>query len=215
MQSEIIRRIIGAYDSPIVRAYCWGRFQILRQRFLDEIGQYLPAQGQVLDIGCGIGLFSLYYAQAHPGLRLNGVDLNPKRIAVATRAAQRLGVANASYSPGDATGFKSGTSFDAVYMLDVIHHIPAQAVRPLLEEIRKSLPIGGRLLVKDVDSKPTYKRLFTHVLDLAMDPTTPVHYWPADSLVQLLREVGFRVYRHNMVDYLPYPHILYTCERIG
>ena len=52
MHSATVRRIIRAYDDPIIRAYCWGRFGILRQRFLDEIGQYLPGEGVVLDIGC-------------------------------------------------------------------------------------------------------------------------------------------------------------------
>ena len=41
MRADIIRRIIRAYDDPVVRAYCWVRFGIRRQRFLDEIGQYL------------------------------------------------------------------------------------------------------------------------------------------------------------------------------
>jgi 2-polyprenyl-3-methyl-5-hydroxy-6-metoxy-1,4-benzoquinol methylase len=213
MRSDAIKRVIRAYDDWIVRAYCWGRFGILRQRFLDEIGQYLPREGRVLDIGCGIGLFSLYYAQVNPKLALRGVDLNPKRIAVARRAAEHLQLTNVAYELGDARGFTSDDQYDAVYMLDVIHHIPADRVRPLIDEIRKSLPIGGRLLVKDVDSRPIYKRLFTHALDLAMDPTTPVHYWSSDALSGLLVDAGFRVYRHSMVDFLPYPHILYTCER--
>jgi 2-polyprenyl-6-hydroxyphenyl methylase/3-demethylubiquinone-9 3-methyltransferase len=213
MHGDAIKRVIRAYDDWIVRGYCWGRFGILRQRFLDEIGQYLPREGRVLDIGCGIGLFSLYYAQVYPKLELRGVDLNPKRVEVATRAAQKLGLTNVSYSLGDARGFRSGETYDAVYMLDVIHHIPPASVSPLVEEVRKSLPRGGRFLVKDVDSKPLYKRLFTHALDLAMDPKTPVHYWSSDALVSLLNQSGFRVYRHAMVDFLPYPHVLYTCER--
>ena len=45
MHSATVKRIIRAYDDPIVRAYCWARFGILRQRFLDEIGQYLPDEG--------------------------------------------------------------------------------------------------------------------------------------------------------------------------
>ncbi|MBI2161034.1 MAG: hypothetical protein HYU25_11790 [Candidatus Rokubacteria bacterium] len=53
MHGDTIRRIIGAYDDRVVRAYCWARFWILRQRLLDEIGQYLPESGEVLDIGCG------------------------------------------------------------------------------------------------------------------------------------------------------------------
>ena len=77
MSSALIPSIIRAYDDPVVRAYCWGRFWILRQRFLDEIGQYLPAQGRVLDLGCGFGLFSLYYAATRPGLADRGVRSEP------------------------------------------------------------------------------------------------------------------------------------------
>ena len=32
--------------------------------------------------------------------------------------------------------------------------------------------------------------------------------------VKLLERVGFRVYRHLMVDVLPYPHVLYICTRV-
>ncbi len=98
-------------------------------------------------------------------------------------------------------------------MLDIVHHIPPDTVRPLMEQLAKVLPDGGRLIVKDVDSRPAYKRWFTHALDLAMDPRTPVHYWPAEELQALLESVGFRVYRHLMVDMFPYPHVLYVAER--
>jgi SAM-dependent methyltransferase len=213
MRSEAIHKVIRAYDDRIVRAYCWGRFGILRQRFLDEIGQYLPGRGRVLDVGCGFGLFSLYYATTRPGLTLEGLDRNARRIAMARAAAARLGLANVRYEIDDARHFRGGDIFDAAYMLDIVHHIPPDTVRPLLEQLAKALPAGGRLLVKDVDRHPAWKRWFTQALDLAMDPRTPVHYWSADELTALLEEVGFRVHRHLMVDFLPYPHILYIAER--
>ena len=77
MRNDTIRSIVRAYDDPVVRAYCWARFLVLRQRFLEEIGQYLPPSGPVLDIGCGFGLFSLYYAATGPGLSLaTGIPLS-------------------------------------------------------------------------------------------------------------------------------------------
>ena len=213
MRREPILRIIGAYDDPIVRAYCWGRFWILRQRFLDEIGQYLPAAGRVLDLGCGFGLFSLYYAIVRPQLAIEGLDLNPRRIATARAAAARLGLSQVRYQVGNAVDYRDGRIFDAAYMLDIVHHIPPEAVRPLLEQMAKVLPPRGRLLIKDVDRRPAWKRWFTHALDRLMDPKTPVHYWASDDLQGLLEEVGFGVHRHLMVDILPYPHVLYICER--
>jgi len=189
MHNATVRRIIRAYDDPIVRAYCWGRFGILRQRFLEEIGQYLPDQGVVLDIGCGFGLFSLYYASMGPRRLVRGLDSNERRIGMARRAARQLGLGNALYEAGDARDFKG--------------------------DGQVSLPPGGRLLVKDVDDRPAAKRWFTWVLDRAMAPTTPVHYWSADALTRALVAAGFGVHRHLMVDWLPYPHVLYVCEARG
>ena len=213
MRPDTVRRIIRAYDDPVIRAYCWGRFGILRQRFLDEIGQYLPPSGTVLDIGCGFGLFSLYYAATGAGRLMRGVDLNPRRIALARRAAARLGLENVVYEEGDARGFKGDTEVAAAYMLDIVHHVPRDAVPPLLRQLHRAVAPGGLLLVKDVDTRPAPKRWFTWALDKIMDPRAPVRYWSGEELAGALGDAGFAVRRHLMVDFLPYPHILYICTR--
>ena len=212
MHSAAVRKIIRAYDDPIVRAYCWARFGILRQRFLDEIGQYLPPEGPVLDLGCGFGLFSLYFALTEPRRLVRGLDLDGRRIALARRAAGRLAIDNVAYEQGDARDFKGDAEVSAAYMLDIVHHVAPASVPPLLAALRRALPGGGRLLVKDVDTRPAPKRWFTWALDKAMAPTAPVHYWSTDRLTVALERAGFAVHRHLMVDWLPYPHVLYVCE---
>jgi len=212
MRNDTIRSIVGAYDDPLIRAYCWARFLILRQRFLDEIGQYLPPSGAVLDIGCGFGLFSLYYAATGPARFVRGLDVNRRRVDMARRAAARLGIHNVQYEHGDARDWKGDGEVAAAYMLDIVHHVPPSAVPPLLAALRRSLPPGGRLLVKDVDTRPAPKRWFTWALDRLMAPRTPVRYWSAEELTAALERAGFDVRRHLMVDVLPYPHILYICE---
>ena len=205
-----MQRVIGAYRDPIVRGYSWGRFKIFRQRFLDEIGQYLPHRGRVLDIGCGFGLFALYYAQMHPELEVHGFDLSARRIDMAREAARTLGLSNAFFHVQNATELRAEQRFDAVYMLDVVHHVPFDAVEGLLREVRGSLAPGGVLLVKDLDTEPAWQRLFAHALDLAMSPSSPPRYWSTDELGALLGRLGFDVKRHAMVDILPYPHVLYV-----
>jgi SAM-dependent methyltransferase len=213
MRSDTVRSIVRAYDDRVVRAYCWARFAILRQRFLDEIGQYLPASGVVLDIGCGFGLFSLYYAATGRGRVLRGVDLDRRRIALARRAAARLALDNVVYEEGDARHFKGDTEVAAAYMLDIVHHVAPSAVPPLLRQLHRAVMPGGVLLVKDVDTRPAPKRWFTWMLDKAMDPRAPVRYWASEELTAALEGAGFTVRRHLMVDVLPYPHVLYVCTR--
>jgi len=213
MRRDAIARVVAAYDDRVIRAYSRGRFLILRQRFLDEIGQYLPDRGSILDLGCGFGLFSLYYAQVLPGARFRGLDLDARRIAIATRAARRLGLANTRYEVGDVREYRADGEYAAAYMLDIVHHIAPETVAPLVGELHKSLAPGGCLVVKDVDTRPAYKRWFTYALDRLMDRRGVIRYWPAEELQDVLEGAGFRVRRHLMVDVLPYPHVLYVCHK--
>ena len=212
---EAITRVVEAYDDRVIRAYSRIRFLILRQRFLDEIGQYLPTSGDVLDLGCGFGLFSLYYAQLLPGVRLHGIDLDARRIGIARAAAARLGLANVDYAVGDARDFRAVQAYSGAYMLDIVHHVEPVSVAPLLGELHRALAPGASLLVKDVDRHPAYKRWFTYALDVLVTPGHPPHYWAAAALQGELERIGFRVYRHLMVDFLPYPHVLYVCRKAG
>ena len=205
----VVRRIVRAYDDPLVRAYSVARFMILRQRFLFEIGQYLPPTGRVLDVGCGFGLFALYFAIRHPAIRVLGFDLNEYRVELARRAAAKLGVQNAEFHVGDASALPLNNQISAAYMLDLIHHIPMASVRPLMTTIAAHLSPGGRLLVKDVESARSPKLAFTWLLDKIMDFRAPVRYWAPEEVQPLLESLGFEVFQHRMIDYLPYPHILY------
>ena len=207
--AAVVRRIVRAYDDPLVRAYSMARFMILRQRFLFEIGQYLPRTGRVLDVGCGFGLFALYFAIRRPAIQVIGFDLNEYRVDLARRAAARLGVQNAEFQVVDASAFRLNDQISAAYMLDLIHHIPVASVRPLMTTIAASLSPGGRLLVKDVESARSPKLAFTWLLDKMMDFRAPVRYWAPDEVQPLLESLGFEVFQHRMIDYLPYPHILY------
>src|SRR2546425_1091598 len=113
----------------------------------------------------------------------------------------------------DARAFKGDGEVAAAYMLDIVHHIPPDTVPPLLGRLHGCLPPGGVLLVKDVDTRPAPKRWFTWALDKLMAPRTPVRYWSAEEVGSALRAAGFETRRHAMLDFLPYPHVLYIATK--
>lgn len=206
----LIARIVRAYDEPIVVAYCAARFVILRQRFLTEIGRHIPDEGSVLDVGCGFGLFALYFAATRPHVIIRGFDVSERRIAMAKRASARLGIRNVSFEVADARTFRVDREVSAAYMLDLIHHIDPASAAALVRSIAASLEPGGRLLIKDIEPAPAYKLAFTWLLDKMMNPRAPVRYWASREVEELLASLGFAVERRRLPDFLPYPHILYV-----
>ena len=150
---QLLARIVRAYEEPLARAYCLVRFMIIRRRFLEQIGRHLPASGTVLDVGCGFGLFALYFASQIPGVEIRGFDLSARRITSARRAAARLGLRNVRFEVADAAGM-NGRQASAVYMVDLMHHVQAQSVAGLLGTIASSLVPNGRLVIKDIEPTP-------------------------------------------------------------
>ncbi len=209
---RLVAEIIDSYEGVLERAYCYARFVIVHQRFLEELLQFMPRAGRVLELGCGFGLFGLYFARSCPDLDLTGYDLDAARVAAANASAQRLGVRNARFVAGDATALALSERYAAIFMLDIVHHVPRAAVRPLLQQLYDHLDDDGVLLIKDVDARPFAKMAFTWVLDVVMTRERP-HYWHSHDLVAALRATGFQVFCHAMVDALPYPHRLYVCHK--
>lgn len=209
---RIIRQIVAGFDSLITRLYSRIRFTILRQPFLEEIGQYLPKDGRILDLGCGFGLFSLYFASVEKNRELIGIDLNENRIRQATTTAEKLGLENVRYQAMNVLDWDSEETFDAIYFLDLVHHLPEDFVPVFLNRVTRLLRPGGILVIKDVADRPYFKMLFTLLLDRLMVGMEPIRYWPPDELAELVESLGFEVVRHRMIDILPYPHILYVAR---
>lgn len=189
------------------------RFRIIRGRFLEAIAQFLPANGVAMEIGCGFGLFGLYFSSLRPGLTIRAVDLDAGRIGAAQRARDRLGLTNISFEVGDACDVVIPDGLDAIYMLDIVHHLPPPAARDLLRSCQRALAPGGVLIIKDVGTRPRAKMAFTWLLDVAMTRGERPHYWSREDLTVELRSHGLDVEVLAMVDVLPYPHQLYVCRQ--
>lgn len=214
-----LSRVIDSYDDWLVRSYCWLRFAVIPLRFLEDMGQFLPRTGRVLDIGCGFGLFSLYFASSYPDIEIHGLDLSARRVAVARRSARRLGLPNVHFECGDARLIAQSRSqpYDAVFTLDVLHHLSAAEGSALVGTVfEQLLAAEGTFVIKDVTTRPRPMLWFTYLLDAVMNPGQSFHYRSRERWLELLRSSGFNhTESHHLWDLLPYPHILIIGKKDG
>jgi 2-polyprenyl-3-methyl-5-hydroxy-6-metoxy-1,4-benzoquinol methylase len=206
-------QIIAAY-SGIIRAYAFVRFKIIHLRFLEEIEQYLPNAGTILDLGCGFGLFSLYMAACKPNARVVGLDVNARRLQIARGAAAQLDIHNATFVQQDLRDWRPDQIIAGAYALDIFHHLPVENGNRLLNDLFAHLEPGGRFLLKDIDTLPRAMLWFTYLLDVLMSPRDEFHYRSAGAWQRQLATSGFApIYMHYLWDLLPYPHILLICDK--
>jgi len=136
----------------------------------------------VLDLGCGHGAV-LYFAHEAGYRDVNGVDRSGEQVA----AARALGIEGVT--EGDlmeAIAVLPDGSRDVVVAFDLIEHFRREELLPLVDQVRRVLKPGGRLIIHTPNAEsPFFGRIrygdLTHELAFTRS-----------SLSQLLLASGFR-----------------------
>jgi SAM-dependent methyltransferase len=115
--------------------------------YLLELAE-LPWEGELLDLGTGIGLLPLLLGLLRPALRVRGVEWDARKAGL---ARQMLGgLASASVEEADARTHSLGSP-NAIAMLDILHYSPAADARRWLEACARALAPGGVLLIRALE----------------------------------------------------------------
>ena len=208
------KEVVSAYSAGPIRWYCRIRGQILRDRLLREIGQYIPQEGNITELGCGFGLFCICFASVRKNATFVGCDLSAGRIAEARNVVQRLGMTNVTFHAGDAVAFgKTLPPQNCIYMLDLVHHLPPKEVDDFVKCAWDTLAPGGTLIIKDVSDRPFLKMAFTWILDVIMTKGEFPDYHGPERFLSLLEGMGAKAHAHYLDDMLPYPHVLYVAQK--
>jgi tocopherol O-methyltransferase len=114
--------------------------------------------GEVLDVGCGLGGGSLFWAQEF-GAHVTAVTCAPSQIEWVERFADQAGIAS-RVQPVlyDAVMMPGENCFDAAVAIESCCHMPRRA---LFQRLAALLHPGGRLFIADCFlGRPEYEELF-------------------------------------------------------
>lgn len=157
-----------------------------------QFGEFGGIEGKsILDIGCGLGGKSTYYA-LHGAHRVVGIDSSSERLVVAHRLAKRHGSDNVLFENKDAADIQSdGIAFDMIVFNDSFEHLnqPEQ----VLKQCTTMLKPGGTVNIVF----PPYKSPWGAHLFLFISIPWPQLLFKDETLLQAWRGYFYNALAEN------------------
>jgi 2-polyprenyl-3-methyl-5-hydroxy-6-metoxy-1,4-benzoquinol methylase len=138
------------------RPWLLGSFATEMLPAVPEIRARLTAgPARVADVACGVGWAAIAIASAYPHVTVDGFDLDPLSIALATEHAARAGVGDrVTFAVRDAADPAAAGEYDLAVIVEAVHDLS----RPVevLAAVRRMLSRGGVALVADEMTADAY-----------------------------------------------------------
>ncbi|MFC1607965.1 class I SAM-dependent methyltransferase [Candidatus Latescibacterota bacterium] len=112
--SKIERVYIRFFGAPI------NGLRIRARRILPLIPEGCT---NILDSGCGQGVFTFEVARRFPDSEVTGMDMNGDLIERNRRIAGRIGLTNCRFEEGDITEILGKKGYDLILSIDVLEHV--------------------------------------------------------------------------------------------
>lgn len=195
-----------------------------------EVAAAVPATGNVLDAGCGHGVFTLYLAIGQPARRVIGVDIDERKLPEGRAAAERSNVADrvtfvavpSGWDPSaDAPLSAPDAGWDTIVCVDVLYLLGLARARDWLRAAAAALAPGGRLVVKELDTHPAWKHRFSRAQEvlatrvLRITRGDKLELVPRDDVEAAMRAVGLHVEGTRLDRGRLHPHYLVVGTKPG
>ena len=186
---------------------------------LEILESLVPREGNILDLGCGHGLFTNYMALRAHSRKIVGVDPSVSKIEVAKSTEPR--VPNVHYVLGDINDALKHGPFDAITIVDVLYLLPEAAQKETLRACYQFLNDDGILILKTQDTKPLWRFVWTYIQEKVMVSIKftlgdrKLYFLPMQKTRQILEEAGFSAEYHRLPTRIFYTHIAFVCRKEG
>lgn len=107
---------------------------------VDYVAEYVPYDGKVLDVGCGVGLALSMLARHNKRFKATGVDVSPRMAELARQRSPHTPVII-----GDFLTVDFAITYDAIWEQALLHLFPRIAEGYIFERFRSLLNPGGIL----------------------------------------------------------------------
>lgn len=174
-----------------------------------QMEKYLPDKGEIVDIGCGEGVFSIYLSLKSKKREVYGIDTDKKRIDLAQKAA--IGITNLKFLVANALVWEKNVA--AIAVSDVFHHFSLTDQEKFLKKTYSLLNKSGCLIIKEINKNDIFRAKLSRLWDLILYPKDKINYWATNDLVKKLKKLGFKVIVKRASFFFPGSTVIYICSK--
>jgi 2-polyprenyl-3-methyl-5-hydroxy-6-metoxy-1,4-benzoquinol methylase len=182
---------------------------------MDPLVEETPPGARVLDLGCGSGLFALHLVNSGRAKSVLGIDMSQKAIAAARRAQGHLSLERQGDVLFEVTGdFRQwpDRQFDAVSMIDMMHHVPPAIRKALFLAALERVEAGGVLIYKDMRRRPRWRAAMNQLHDLVLARQW-INHCPSEQILDWAAGAGLTTVRHSLYNKAWYAHELIVFKK--
>ncbi|MEW6202291.1 MAG: class I SAM-dependent methyltransferase [bacterium] len=180
------------------------------------IEKYIPAEGNILDFGCGIGQLSVFLKLRSARRTIYGYDFSTERIKAAQKASEKL---TDIYFYDDRKKLPD-IKWNAAIFFDTLHYMLPPEQDNLLNEYAEKVAPEGLILIRDVNKNYSARYFFTYVHELIMVSSglTPsqhrsLYFRNMKETAEFLRSLGFQTKLIPPPRFHPYADFLLVAKK--
>jgi len=132
------------YKGPVLEWYM--KVKLRLEKNYTQFDKLVPKEGNILDIGCGYGFLSYMLHFTSGKRQITGVDYDEDKIEVANNCFSKNDQINFIFA--DINTFPLDT-YDAIIMLDILHYMPVEQQRTVIEHCMRHLRPGGTIIIRE------------------------------------------------------------------
>jgi len=177
----------------------------------DKLLDYLPDNVSSFDIGCGTGyLLTRIALEKHP-TALGGTEVTQQLIGFAHDQIRKVTTAPLRLYLYDGKLPEEMSQYDFVWMIDVLHHIPADKQVSSIESIVARMRPGAVLVLKDIDGGKMLC-VANKIHDLLSSGEIGSEL-PRNLTGSILKQSGLQIVETGYKRMWWYPHYWYVCRK--
>jgi SAM-dependent methyltransferase len=147
----------------------------------------LAPELRVLDLGAGIGAWSLFFA---PSVReVVAVEYSEPFVRFGREEQARQGIANVEFVVSPAEAFTADEPFDLAFISGLMIYLNDQAARALVRNLRSLVRPGGKVVLRDGTGVPERHEINDRFSE-ALQARYSAVYRTREEYVALFREAG-------------------------